>query len=197
MKASFVIQLLLLGVAGHASMAMAQSPAAFTATGNLTKPRQFHTATLLTNGKVLIAGGYAVNQSPFPVRASAELYDPSTGTFAATGDMTTSRSGHTATLLPNGQVLIAGGSSANSNPTLASAELYDPSTGTFTATTDMTTARQGHTATLINNGNVLIAGGYHPRVNGPCCNLARAELYDPSTGDVHRYGRTDRCQAGA
>ena len=103
------------------------------------------------------------------------------GPFAPTGSPTTARANHTATLLPNGKVLIAGGDSGAFQPPLASAELYDPSTGMFTPTGSMTTARTwGHTATLLANGKVLIAGGsdrrdtYEP--------LASAELYDPSTG---------------
>jgi hypothetical protein len=162
----------------------AQSTGSFTATGNLTRPRMFHTATLLTNGKVLIAGGFSFSPS-FPVWASAELYDPSTGSLTASADMTTSRYSHTATLLSNGKVLIAGGSSTVNGPgSLASAELYDPSTGSFIATGGMTTPRTGHTATLLNNGKVLIAGGYSYILgnNGAQRVLASAELYDPSTG---------------
>src|ERR1035438_4887575 len=89
----------------QAAMAWAQSPAPFTPAGNLNVPRSNHTATLLTTGKVLIAGGYY----DLPAWASAELYDPSTATFVAAGDMTTPRCFHTATLLPDGKVLLAGG----------------------------------------------------------------------------------------
>ncbi len=192
MKSSLVFSLLLLGVSAHPSTALAQSIGTFTRTGDLTTARQFHTATLLTNGKVLIAGGFAVPSdlrvpvSSFPVHASAELYDPSTRTFAPTGNMTAARQGHTATLLPNGKVLIAGGHfavNAEGAPPLADTELYDPSTGTFTATGVMTTARWAHTATLLNNGRVLIAGG---NVNTP---LSTAELYDPSTGTFTATGK--------
>jgi Galactose oxidase, central domain len=100
----------------------------FTPTGSMMTPRWGPTATLLTDGRVLVAGGLRHN--------SAELYDPSTGTFSPTGDMTSMRHGHAAILLQNGKVLIAGGLSfpINRDDGIASAELYDPSTGTFTAT---------------------------------------------------------------
>src|SRR5579864_3478632 len=179
-KSSLVFPLLCLGVAGHASMVMAQSPGTFTPTGNMTTDREGHSATLLPSGKVLIAGGYRLIFSPAAtslVLASAELYDPSTATFTATGNMTTARAGHTATLLPNGNVLITGGASDPSAP--ASAELYDPSTGTFTATGNMTSVRGSYSATLLNNGKVLIAGG---------SSMASAELYDPSMGTFTATG---------
>ena len=101
-----VVFLLLVLAAGQTPKAAAQSPGTFTATGNMTTPRFFHTATLLADGRVLIAGGDSFD---FKTQSSAELYDPRTGTFTATGNMTTPRSEHTATLLPDGRVLIAGG----------------------------------------------------------------------------------------
>ncbi|WP_291270408.1 kelch repeat-containing protein [Geothrix sp.] len=140
-------------------------------TGSLVAPRAFHTATLLANGKVLVVGGY---DGTFSL-ASAELYDPTTGTFKATGSLVTPRQSHTATLLVSGKVLISGGSSFGT--ALASAELYDPATGTFTATGSLGAARSDHTATLLTDGRVLVACG---RNLGSY--LATAELYDPAVG---------------
>jgi hypothetical protein len=100
-----VILGLLLGMADHASMVMAQSAGTFTATGSMATPRAFHTATLLTNGMVLIAGGTRDFNVP---AATTELYDPDKGTFTAAGNMTSPRMGHTATVLPDGKILIAG-----------------------------------------------------------------------------------------
>ncbi len=138
----------------------------FATTGKMSVNRDFHTATLLTNGKVLVTGGHD---------ASAELYDPTSGAFAATGSMSVGRSSHTATLLANGKVLIAGGQ--NVSGALATAELYDPNNGTFIATGNMTSQRTSHTATLLANGKVLIAGG-----SNSAGALATAELYDPAAG---------------
>lgn len=97
-------------------------------------------------------------------------------TFSPTGSLLTARDSHTATLLPNGKVLIVGGEDSNFVP-LASAELYDPATGTFTSTGSLAHARLNHTATLLLNGKVLITGGA-----GLTGTLATAELYDPATG---------------
>ena len=110
--------------------AAASDGGVFVATGSMAEARQGHTATLLPNGKVLIAGG-----AIFESDGSAETYDPAAGIFSATGSMVAARYFHTATLLGNGRVLLAGGFGLNN--ALTSAELYDPAAGTFTATGDM------------------------------------------------------------
>jgi hypothetical protein len=118
------------------------------------EPRSGHSATLLPDGKVLIAGGMRRNQDFY---RSAEEYDPTTGQFRSTGAMNVARVGHLAVLLRSGKVLIAGGWIGH-GPT-DSAELYDPSTKKFTAIGTMTTPRARPSATLLANGDVLIAGG--------------------------------------
>jgi len=143
-----------------AGLALAQPPGTFVRTGNLTTLRFWHTATLLRDGRVLIAGGQGG-------LATAELYDPSAGTFTSTGSMTAARYSQAATLLSDGRVLIAGGGQSHD---LTSAELYDPKTGTFTATGTMSAPHPSPTANLLSNGKVLITGG------------TSAEIYDPATG---------------
>jgi hypothetical protein len=127
------------------------------------------TATLLMSGNLLVAGG-----DEYGNYTSAELYNLPTETFAATGSMMTGRALDTATLLPEGKVLMAG-SYLPGNGSLASAELYDPVVGAFTPTGEMKTTRSLHTATLLNNGRVLVAGG---STYGRATPLA--ELYNPS-----------------
>ena len=125
-------------------------------THSLNTARSGHTATLLQNGMVLVAGG---SDSNFNRSASAELYDPASRTWTATGSLNRARNRHTATLLQNGMVLVAGGFDINGNRS-KSAELYDPASGTWTFTGSLNTARAGHTATLLQNGKfVLVAGG--------------------------------------
>src|SRR5262249_56123040 len=125
------------------------------------------TATLLRNGKVLVAGGLAGNHQV----SSAELYNPATGTWSATGSMTKARSGQTATLLPNGQVLVAGGGCNGSGygcdsgsflETQRSAELYNPATGTWAPTGRMAFGRQFFTATLLRTPKLPLTPPPHP-----------------------------------
>ena len=157
------------------------STGTFTVTGATNTLRVDYTATLLTNGKVLIAGGIDFSNNYLK---SAELYDPATGTFTLKGSMHTARALQAATLLGNGEVLIAGGQTYTNPayPILSSAELYNPATETFTVTGSLHMARaflsagsaaiQG-AAPLLPSGKVLEASGFA---------TATAELYDPATG---------------
>jgi hypothetical protein len=151
----------------------------WTETGSMMTSRYEHTATLLADGRVLVAGGY-IEDNGFSVTASAELYDPATGVWTATADLPLKAGGHTATLLPDGSVLVAGGSNLDLG-VLTSAELYNPATGLWTSTGSLTTARAGHSATLLENGMVLVAGG-STGFSGPDEYIMTAELYDPATG---------------
>ena len=152
--------------------------ASFTVVGSLNTPRDNHTATLLQNGEVLIAGGQDNNGNQL---ASAELYNPVTGNFTYTGSMNTARAFHEAVLLPNGEVLIVGGNGTSGNPT-NTAELYNPTTGTFTTTGSMITARYYPGAALLNNGNVIVFGGGTNNYNGSFNSTAESEIYNTSTG---------------
>ncbi len=144
--------------------------------GVLNTQRYYHAAVLLPDGKVLVTGG-ATSEYDGSVLASSELYDPATGKWTYTGSLNTARRNHTITLLPNGKVLVTGGSDASEYLLHASAEIYDPATGTWTAVASMGTGRSYHTATLLPNGKVLVAGGsdIDPERS------ASAELYDPAT----------------
>jgi hypothetical protein len=127
------------------------------------------------NGKVLIAGGDIGDGDG--ASTIAELYDPSTGTFSSTGNMTTGREQYTATLLTDGTALFAGGH--NVIDLGSSAEVYDPVQEGFSRTAGMPTVRELHTATLLNDGRVLIAGGDDERYWIPETILSSAELYTP------------------
>jgi Kelch motif len=174
-------------VASASAPALAQASGTWAVTGSMKTAREGQTATLLSNGQVLVAGGIDGSAT----LASAELYNPATGKWSATGSMHTARAGQTATLLPDGQVLVAGGFNEpvpGAFSYLSGAELYNPATGTWTVTGSMTTPRIGHTATLLPDGQVLVAGG-EATVNGAFTVFASAELYNPATGTWTRTGR--------
>jgi hypothetical protein len=166
----------------------------FAPAGAMGSPRYAHTATLLPNGKVLITGGFSTSDSSAGAPQAllmAELYDPATGTFNPTGNMGTPRGGHTATLMPDGKVLISGGlMSIDATATAPSAELYDPATGAFAPTGSMAEARAEHTATLLPDGRVLIVGGYSVTAA-----LTSAEIYDPRTGSFAFAGSMAEARA--
>ncbi len=131
-----------------------------------------HTATLLSDGRVLVSGGFG---SGVTVHATAQMYDPALGTWSSTGSMSTPRNAHTATLLLDGRVLVSGGfSTGSSSSNSATAEIYDPALGTWSLTGSMGRPRADHSATLLPNGRVLVTAGWG--------DVANAEIYDPSLG---------------
>jgi len=156
------------------------STGSFSSTANLIGRRYLHTATLLANGKVLVAGGYGD-----AYLSTAEVYDPATGSFSSTANLIGRRGNHTATLLANGKVLAAGGYDGTNS--LSTAEVYDPATGSFSSTANLIGRRYYHTATLLSNGKVLVAGGYDGTNT-----LSTAETFNPS-GEMllsHDFGLT-------
>lgn len=186
---------LLLVAGGIVLMRTALSPAsvtegAWSSAPNMAAPRAFHTATLLPNGKVLVVGGSGVSASApsqFKSLTGAELYDPKTRSWSPAATLGTARWLHTATLLPNGKVLVVGGTSSDpaSVPgileSLSSAELYDPQTNRWSPAANMLTARCLQSATLLADGRVLVAGGYQSSSAASGHVLASAEVYDPTS----------------
>jgi Tol biopolymer transport system component len=195
-------RVLMAGGCGTATEVYDPATGAFTSSGVMTAVRGGGAATMLRDGRVLFSGGYNCGAAGEDgIWASAELFDPATGTFSPTGSMAAPRSQHTSTLLDDGRVLITGGLSGSSPPTggaitlagyrtvevdsfLATAEIYDPTTGTFGKTGSMSGPHRGHTATLLADGRVLVIG------NGGETSAAgtAADVYDPATGTFSRTG---------
>jgi hypothetical protein len=191
-------------IGGIASTELYDSAAgSFAVSGSMTAPRYAHTATALVNGEVLVAGGFGSGSDcedlGEPSQNGAELYDSSTGSFRATGRMILGRGGHTATLLTDGKVLVAGGGDQGGGALpfygkgSDTAELYDPRTGVFRSTGNMATARLGHAATLLPDGKVLIVGGVPMSVSQP---TATAEIYDPGTATFTTTASMTTARAG-
>jgi len=162
-----------------AGTTQACNPGVSSPTGSMTFARSGHTATLLRSGKVLVAGGWSV---PFQVTtSSAELYDPTTGTWTVTGSMKTARADHVAVLLPSGKVLVAGGQTMEPSPVEArrtdttpirSAELYDPDSGIWTETGRMEVGGDSHGAIVLRSGKVFVM------TRTPLTPDGSAQLYD-------------------
>jgi hypothetical protein len=170
----------------------------WTAAASMSALRAGHTASTLLSGKVLVTGGIsptssAPNTNSSTFLASAELYDPGTDQWSAAGSMSTSRVGHTATVLPNGKVLVVGGVPIGMSgvSVSASADLYDPATNTWSAAGSTSVGRSQPTATLLLSGKVLVAGGQDSGGIG----LASAELYDPATNTWSAAGSMAHARA--
>src|SRR5882724_3984175 len=178
LKANLLMTLMILGIPIGAKLVLLNARAATSqqvlATEPMSVARHDHTATLPTNGTVLIAGGLDASNA---VLASAEVYAPSTNGFSSVGDMLAARVGHTATLLSDSRVLVAGG--ANDAGPLRSIDIYDPVARNFSDWGLLNVARRGHTASILTDGRILIAGGdLRVRENGT--ETSTAEIIDPA-----------------
>ncbi|MES2659581.1 MAG: kelch repeat-containing protein [Verrucomicrobiota bacterium] len=172
---------ILLGLGFAALPTKAQAARAFFNTGQLAEGRNSHTATVLANGKVLLAGGKgAVNNAAI---SSAEIYDPATQSSVLTGSLAAPRVGHRAVLLPNGKVLVAGG--------IATAEIYNPATGTWQDASPLEDPFVANSCTVLANGKVLVVGGTDTTTQ-----TAKAKLYDPQANSWTTTGSLATVQGG-
>ena len=148
--------------------------------------RSGHTATLLPSGEVLVVGGTTAPSGAIGTTATVEIFDPVAGRWRGGAPLNQARSGQTATLLANGQVLVVGGevldSSTGPARLVSSAELYDPAGNAWTVTPPPARARVGHTATLLGDGRVLVAAGETDNASGQRAIGATAELFDLASG---------------
>ena len=177
----------------------------FSVVADMTTPRYSHSATLLNNGKVLLAGGHSMGGTVGTWSTNAaELFDPASGTFSPTGKMLHGHRAHTATLLTDGRVLLAGGSELNCFVNLPadgegctemginSAEIYDPASGQFTSAGSMTSARAYHIGARLEDGRVLLAGG----LDANSLDQSSAELFDPAAGTFSPVGSLEFGEEG-
>ena len=153
-------------------------------TGSMKGKRFKHRAVRLANGKVLVVGGTATEPSDDRALASAELYDPASGTWKPTGALSLGRENPEIALLRDGRVLIAGGATGKFGhyTSVANAEVYDPKTQRWSPTGPMTQGRSQFTLTMLPDGHVLAAGGVSASA------LSSSEIYDPASGTWSRAG---------
>ncbi len=153
---------------------------------HMSTPRAAQTETALSDGTVLVAGGCTNPGCELgsPRSDTAEIYDPETSQFTLVGPMAGSRDDHTATLLLDGRVLVAGGWGVSSAGPLDTTELYDPQTRTFSPGPRLGEARGAITAIRLRDGRILLAGGF----TGNKPTTSRAELFDPETNAVSPTG---------
>ncbi|SDM33523.1 hypothetical protein SAMN05421823_112124 [Catalinimonas alkaloidigena] len=161
-------------------------------TGSMNQGRSEHTATLLANGKVLVTGGYGIQDNTSVTLTSCELYDPATGQWTTTGSLVEARFRHQATLLADGRVLVTGGKDYPAGA-LYSCELYDPATGQWSVAAHMLQNRVLHKAILLENGNVLVVGGSNEAYYGV---QSTCELYDPTTDSWTATGYLPQAKIG-
>ncbi|MGD0861868.1 MAG: kelch repeat-containing protein [Candidatus Limnocylindrales bacterium] len=155
--------------------------ASWVSAGTMNVPRTHTTATVLRDGRVLVAGGGSEGSPSYRSTAAAEIYDPATGTWTPTAPMAHARALHTATLLPDGEVLVAGGATVyqgTRGTVTASAEIFDPASATWHAAPSMSVARYHYSAVTLSDGRVLVAGGWNLTSNSDQ-SLASSEIYDP------------------
>jgi hypothetical protein len=164
--------------------------AGFSSTAAMSEARKGHTATKLKDGRVLVVGG----DNGSGATLTAEIYDPSSDSWSAAGNLATARSGHTASLLKDGRVLIAGG--ANSGGPVSSLEVFDPAANAFSSAGTLQTGRSGHAAAVLQSGRVLIAGGTGVGQDGNPVTLKSVEIFDPETGSVSSAASLGSARAG-